>query len=63
MIIVHRLNGKEIVINSDLIEIIEATPDTTITFTTGKILIVRDSIQEIRDRIVDYKRKIYAKLV
>ncbi len=59
MITVHRLNGTEITVNSDLIEIIEATPDTTITFTTGKILIVTDSIDDIKSRIIEYKRKLY----
>ncbi len=60
MITVYRLNGTEITINSDLIEIIEATPDTTITFTTGKILIVTNSIDDIKNRIIEYKRKLYA---
>ncbi len=59
MISVHRLNGSEITINSDLIETIEATPDTTITFTTGKILIVQDKIDDIKDRVIEYKRKLY----
>ncbi len=59
MIDVHRLNGKELTINSDLIETLEATPDTTITFTTGKILIVRDSIDDIKAKVVEYKRKLY----
>ncbi len=59
MIEVHRLNGKDIIINSDLIEIIESTPDTTITFTTGKILIVQESIEEIRASVIEYKRKLY----
>ncbi len=59
MILVHRLNGTEITINSDLIEIIEATPDTTITFTTGKILNVQESIDDIKERVIEYKRKLY----
>lgn len=60
MIVVHRLNGTEIIINTDLVEIIEATPDTTITFTTGKILIVQDSINDIRNRIIEYKKRLYS---
>ncbi len=59
MIQVHKLNGKDIIINSDLIEIIESTPDTTITFTTGKILIVQESIDEIRTSVIEYKRKLF----
>ncbi len=59
MIQVHKLNGKDIIINCDLIEIIESTPDTTITFTTGKILIVQESVEEIRTRVKEYKRELY----
>ncbi len=59
MITVHRLNGTEITINSDLVEVLEATPDTTITFTTGKILVVTESIDDIKNRIIEYKRKLY----
>ncbi len=59
MILVHRLNGTEITNNSDLVEIIEEKKDTTITFTTGKILNVQESIDEIKERIIEYKRKLY----
>lgn len=61
MILVHRLNNSEIMVNCDLIETIESTPDTTITFSNGKILIVRDDIDEICERIVEYKRSLYIK--
>ena len=59
MIVVTKLNDKELYINSDYIECIEATPDTTITMTTGRKIIVKESIDDIIDKIVDYKRKIY----
>ncbi len=59
MIQVHKLNGKDIIINCDLIETIEATPDTTITLTTGKLLIAQESVEEIRARVIEYKRKLY----
>lgn len=59
MITISKLNGREITINSDLIETIESLPDTTITMTTGKKLIVTESIDEIIDRIIKYKNKIY----
>ena len=41
MIKVTRLNGKEFVINTEIIEFIESTPDTVITTTTGKKVIVK----------------------
>lgn len=59
MIYITKLNDREIIINCDLIEFIESTPDTTITMTTGKKLIAKESIDDIIDKIVMYKRKIY----
>ena len=47
MIKVKRLNGKEFVINSDLIEFIEKTPDTVISLTTGKKVVVQESVDEV----------------
>ncbi|MCR4402731.1 MAG: flagellar FlbD family protein [Firmicutes bacterium] len=58
MIRVHRLDGSEIVVNADLIETIEATPDTIITLTTGKKLVVRDAVDEVVAAVVAHKRAI-----
>ncbi|MGE5585643.1 MAG: flagellar FlbD family protein [Bacillota bacterium] len=58
MIRVHRLDGTEFVVNADLIETIEATPDTIITLTTGKKLVVRDAVDEVIAAAVRYKRTI-----
>jgi flagellar protein FlbD len=60
MIALTRLNGQPIMVNSDLIESIEPTPDTVVTLTSGNKLIVRDTMDEIQARIIDFKRKIYA---
>lgn len=46
-------------VNADLIESIETTPDTVITLVSGNKLIVRDSMDTIQERIVEFKRKIY----
>ncbi|MBE6011946.1 flagellar FlbD family protein [Anaeropeptidivorans aminofermentans] len=59
MISITKLNESELIINCDLIEFIEATPDTTITMTTGRKVIAKESIDEIIDRIIDFKRKIH----
>ena len=59
MILLRRLNGHPIMVNADLIEAIEETPDTVVTLTSGNKLIVRDTMDEIRDRIIEFKRKIY----
>lgn len=59
MIRLTRLNRAPIVLNSDLIEHIDVTPDTVITLTTGQILRVRESAQEVIQRIVDFRRRIF----
>lgn len=58
MIILSKLNNQEIVINSDLIETIEQTPDTVITTTTGNKYVVKETRAEIIRRIIKYKQKI-----
>jgi flagellar protein FlbD len=56
---VCRFDGSELVINADLIETIEATPDTVVTLTTGKKIVVADSVESIIERVVGYKQTIF----
>jgi flagellar protein FlbD len=58
MIEVTRLNRTTVVINSDLIEQIESTPDTVITLTTGKALMVLETTETIVDRVLGFRRLI-----
>ncbi|MDD6216670.1 MAG: flagellar FlbD family protein [Roseburia sp.] len=58
MIEVTRLNDTKLIINSDLIELVEETPDTVITLTTGRKLIVKESRQDIKNLVKSYKRDI-----
>lgn len=58
MIEVTRLNGTQILVNADLIELVEETPDTVITFTTGRKIIVKESRQQIKSLVKAYKREI-----
>jgi flagellar protein FlbD len=51
MVAVTKLNEKEIVINANLIEMIEANPDTTITMANGRKLIVKEPLTDIVERI------------
>lgn len=60
MIDVTRMNDKTLTLNSDLIESVEETPDTVITLTTGKKIIVKESRQEIKNLVILYKREIAA---
>ena len=57
MIKVTRLNDTDLVINADLIEFVESTPDTIISLTTGKKIMVKESIDEIIERVAQFKRK------
>jgi flagellar protein FlbD len=59
MIRLTRLNGVPLVLNSDLIEHIDITPDTVISLTTGQILRVRESVDEVIQRIVGFRRRIH----
>lgn len=57
MIDVTKLNGSNITINSDLIETIEETPDTLITLTTGKKIIVKESRQDVKNLVKLFKKE------
>lgn len=59
MIYLTRLNSATMVLNSDLIEHIDVTPDTVITLTTGQILRVRETAEEVIQRIVEFRRRIF----
>src|SRR5450631_3971240 len=52
MIALNRLNNQPIMVNADLIETLESTPDTVVTLTSGNKLIVRDSPEEIQSKII-----------
>lgn len=56
-----KLKGERIWLNPDLIETVEATPDTIIALTTGRRMVVLESPESIRDRIVTFKRMLAAK--
>ena len=56
MIRLKRLNSKEFVVNCDLIEFIESTPDTVVTLVSGNKVVVCESIEEVIDKVVEYKR-------
>jgi flagellar protein FlbD len=60
MIKLHKLNGAEIVVNAELIESVEATPDTVLNLATGNRFLVKDSVQDVIDKVMEYKKKVYA---
>ncbi len=58
MIEVTRLNDTKLLVNAELIELVEETPDTVITLTTGRKLVIKESRQAVRDLVKSYKRDI-----
>ncbi len=58
MIKVSRLDGTEFVVNAELIELIETTPDTVLSLTTGRKLIVREPAEELVTRVVAFRHRI-----
>lgn len=56
MIKVTRFNHSPLIVNAELIEFIEALPDTHITLVTGKKLLVCETPDEIIERIIEYRR-------
>ncbi|MSR63029.1 MAG: hypothetical protein EXS08_11350 [Planctomycetes bacterium] len=59
MIRVTRLDRAEFVLNCDLIESIEARPDTTIRLVTGQSRVVRESVDEVLERIRDWRASVF----
>jgi flagellar protein FlbD len=57
MIELTRLNNEKIVVNADLIEFLERTPDTLVTTTTGKKLMVKESIEEVVEKVLVYHHR------
>lgn len=62
MIHLTRLNQSPLVLNSDLIEHIETTPDTVVTLTSGQRFIVLESATEIIERVKAFRRSILARV-
>jgi flagellar protein FlbD len=60
MIELTRLNGKAMVLNSDLIKTAEASPDTMLTLINGEKLIVREGLAEVVERVLLYRARLLA---
>jgi flagellar protein FlbD len=59
---VTRLNGKEFYVNPDMITFIEETPDTVITLSDGRKLVVTEDALPVIERIIEYRKNVFAKL-
>ncbi|MGB0714395.1 MAG: flagellar FlbD family protein [Phycisphaerae bacterium] len=58
MIVVTRLDKRVVVINAELIKMIEATPDTIVTLINGDSVLVRETVDEVVRRAIDYARQV-----
>lgn len=59
MIRVSRLNKEAFLVNCDLIEYVEETPHTVISMMSGRRLVVSETSEEVKRRVIEYKRKLY----
>jgi flagellar protein FlbD len=58
MIRVTRLNGKELLVNADLILCVEETPDTVVTFTNRDKMLVKERTDDVVRRVIEYQRSV-----
>ena len=59
MIKLHRLNGQEVIVNAELIESVEGHPDTVISLATGNRFVIQESVTEVIQRVVEYRKSVY----
>lgn len=59
MLAVTRINGSPFYVNPDLIQTIEATPDTVLTLTNGEKLVISESPETVVEQVVALKRRMY----
>lgn len=57
MIRLTRLNAREFVVNAEMIEFVEAIPDTMISLVSGKKLMVAESVDQVIERVIEYRRQ------
>jgi flagellar protein FlbD len=60
VICVTRLNGTSVYLNAELIQSVEATPDTVITLTNGVKMVVRETPKQVVEEVVEYRREVNA---
>lgn len=60
MIVLTRLAGPSFALNPDLIERVEATPDTVVTLIGGTKYVVTESVDELLEKVRDYRGQVIA---
>ena len=59
MIKLTRFDGSEVAVNAELIKFVEATPDTIVTLTSDQKLLVLETVDEVIEKVLEYKRLAY----
>lgn len=59
MIELTRFSGEKFVLNADLIEMVEATPDTVIRLLNGKKIIVKETVEHVVELALEYARRVH----
>ncbi len=54
-----KLNDVKILVNEDLIETVEETPDTVLTLTNGKKILIKERRQEVKNLVKSFKREVF----
>ena len=57
MIKLTRLNQSEVVVNADMIEFVEAIPDTIVSLLSGKKLMVSEPVDLVMERVIEYRKR------
>jgi flagellar protein FlbD len=60
VIVLHKLNGSEVVVNAELIETLEPGPQTVVHLATGNKVLVSEKADEVVSKVVEYRRKVNA---
>lgn len=58
MIVLTKLRGEEFLLNSDLIETVTENPDTTILLTNGNVILVRESMEEVARKVLEFRTRV-----
>jgi flagellar protein FlbD len=59
MVKLTRLNGQEFIVNAELIQFLDATPETILTLTTLQKIVVKESLDEVIKKVVAYKKSTF----
>jgi flagellar protein FlbD len=59
MIKLTRYDNKEFFVNAELIQFVESKPDTIITLTSGEKLMVKEPVEQVISKIIQYKQTIH----